>query len=92
MSKVVIAGGARTPIGKFQGAFAGLTAMDLGGTAIRGALERSKAKASDVDYVVFGQVVTGMDVVRKLTRTMDSGNRPVPGVEPDKIVRARMLP
>ncbi len=42
-------------------------------------------------YAVFGQVVTGMDVVRKLNRTMDGGNKAIPGVEPDKIVKARML-
>ncbi|MBM3269692.1 MAG: peptidylprolyl isomerase [Candidatus Sericytochromatia bacterium] len=41
-------------------------------------------------YVVFGQVVKGMDVVDKLTRTMDRGNSPVPDVKPDKILRARL--
>lgn len=43
-------------------------------------------------YVVFGQVVTNMDVVRKLNRTMDRGSStPFPGVEPDRVVEARML-
>lgn len=42
-------------------------------------------------YVVFGQVVRGMDVVDKLTRTMDSQNSPIPGVRPDKIVKAKLL-
>ena len=59
MSKVVIAGGARTPIGKFQGAYQSLTAMDLGGVAIQGALERSRVSPDQVDYVVFGQVLQG---------------------------------
>lgn len=43
-------------------------------------------------YVVFGQVVTGMDVVARLNRTMVRGSStPFPGVEPDRIIRARML-
>jgi acetyl-CoA C-acetyltransferase len=37
----VIVGGARTPIGKLSGALNGFTAMDLGGFAIKAALERS---------------------------------------------------
>ena len=37
----VIVGGARTPIGKLQGAFASMSAVDLGGVAIRAALERA---------------------------------------------------
>lgn len=42
-------------------------------------------------YVVFGQVVKGIDVVRKVTRTMDQGNSAIPGVKPDKIVKAKLL-
>jgi acetyl-CoA C-acetyltransferase len=53
----VIVAGARTPIGKLSGAFASLTAMDLGGFAIRAALERAGVKPEDVDYVFMGQVL-----------------------------------
>jgi acetyl-CoA C-acetyltransferase len=53
----VLLGGARTPIGKFMGAFASLPATDLGGYAIAAALERSGVAASEVDYVVMGQVL-----------------------------------
>jgi len=53
----VIVGGARTPIGKFNGGLAGLTGAQLGGIAIEGALERSGVAAGDVDYVVMGQVL-----------------------------------
>ncbi len=42
-------------------------------------------------YVVFGQVVQGMDIVRKLTKTMDPGNSPIPGIKPDKIVKAKIM-
>ena len=41
MSRSVIVAGARTPIGKLSGAFASLSAMDLGGVAIRATLERA---------------------------------------------------
>src|SRR5215470_7306445 len=53
----VIVGSARTPIGKLSGAFAGLSAMDLGGLAIKAALERAGIGAEQVDYVLMGQVL-----------------------------------
>src|SRR6202521_5101755 len=57
MPGTVIVAGARTPIGKLSGAFASLTAMDLGGFAIRAALERAGVRPEDVDYVFMGQVL-----------------------------------
>jgi len=53
----VIVAGARTPIGKLSGALAGFSAMDLGGFAIRAALERAGVAPDDVDYVFMGQVL-----------------------------------
>jgi acetyl-CoA C-acetyltransferase len=53
----VIVAGARTPIGKLSGAFAGFTAMDLGGFAIAAALEKAGVKPEDVEYVLMGQVL-----------------------------------
>lgn len=53
----VIAAGARTPIGKLAGGLAGFTAMDLGGLAIRAALERAGVQPEQVDYVFMGQVL-----------------------------------
>src|SRR3954466_16212919 len=53
----VIVSTARTPIGKLSGAFASLTAMDLGGVAIEGALERGGVGPEQVDYVIMGQVL-----------------------------------
>jgi acetyl-CoA C-acetyltransferase len=53
----VIVGGARTPIGKLAGAFAGFSAMDLGGFAIAAALERAGIRPDQVDYVFMGQVL-----------------------------------
>src|ERR1700687_4891232 len=57
MTGAVIVGSARTPIGKLSGAFAGLSAMDLGGIAIKRALERAGIGAEQVDYVLMGQVL-----------------------------------
>ncbi len=57
MSNPVICSVARTPIGRFQGAYSSLTAMDLGGAAIAAALERSGLAPPDVDEVLFGHVL-----------------------------------
>ena len=51
---VVILGAARTPMGAFQGDFASLSAHDLGGAAIKAAVERSGIVADKVDEVLFG--------------------------------------
>jgi acetyl-CoA C-acetyltransferase len=53
----VIVGGARTPIGKLAGSLKGFTAMDLGGFAIKSALERSGVAGDQVDYVIMGHVI-----------------------------------
>jgi acetyl-CoA C-acetyltransferase len=53
----VVLSGARTPIGKLAGAFAGFTAMELGGFAISAALERAGVAPTDVDYVFMGHVL-----------------------------------
>jgi acetyl-CoA C-acetyltransferase len=68
MSDVVIAGAARTPVGAFNGALAGLSAAELGTVAITNALERAGVPAADVDEVVMGQVLTaatGMNPARQ---------------------------
>jgi acetyl-CoA C-acetyltransferase len=57
MSGSVIVGSARTPIGKLSGALAGFTAQDLGGLAIKAALDRAGVDAEQVDYVLMGQVL-----------------------------------
>jgi len=52
-----IVAGARTPIGKLSGGLASFSAADLGGFAIKAALERSAVAPEDVDYVIMGQVL-----------------------------------
>jgi acetyl-CoA C-acetyltransferase len=51
---IVILGAARTPMGAFQGDFAGLAAHDLGGAAIKAAIERAGISPAIVDEVLFG--------------------------------------
>src|SRR3712207_4625081 len=57
MSKTVILGTARTPIGKLGGGLSSLDATDLGGHAIKCALERADVEPDRVDHVVMGQVL-----------------------------------
>jgi acetyl-CoA C-acetyltransferase len=54
---IVIVGAARTAQGRMLGALAAKSAVDLGATAIAGALERAGVGAGAVDYVYMGQVV-----------------------------------
>ena len=58
MKEIVIVSAARTPVGSFNGAFANTPAHELGAVAITAALERAKLEASEVDEVIFGQVLT----------------------------------
>ncbi|MEV0147298.1 MULTISPECIES: acetyl-CoA C-acetyltransferase [unclassified Nonomuraea] len=57
MSGSVIVAGARTPIGRLLGALSGLPAVELGGIAIKAALERAGVAPADVEYVIMGQVL-----------------------------------
>jgi acetyl-CoA C-acetyltransferase len=51
---IVILGAARTPMGGFQGDFSSLAAHDLGGAAIKAAIERAGISPALVDEVLFG--------------------------------------
>src|ERR1700753_3141369 len=53
----VIVGGARTAIGRLLGSLGGGSGADLGGIAIKAALERSGLSGDQVDYVIMGQVL-----------------------------------
>lgn len=57
MSHSVITGIARTPIGRYGGALKPLRAADLGGEAIRAAVETSKTDPAQFDEVIFGHVL-----------------------------------
>jgi acetyl-CoA C-acetyltransferase len=59
VGKSVIIAGARTPFGKLNGALASKSAVELGGIAIKAALDRSGVAPDDVDHVIVGQVLQG---------------------------------
>ncbi|HKY33226.1 MAG TPA: acetyl-CoA C-acetyltransferase [Candidatus Polarisedimenticolia bacterium] len=66
---VVVAGAVRTPIGKFGGALAGMTAAELGSVAGREALRRSGVPPSELSEVIFGcarQAGGGPNVARQI--------------------------
>jgi len=53
----VIAGGARTPVGRLLGSLASKSASELGGVAIAAALDRAGVRPDEVEYVIMGQVL-----------------------------------
>ena len=57
MTGSVIVAGARTPMGRLLGSLKDLSAADLGGVAIAGALARAGVAPDAVDYVIMGQVI-----------------------------------
>lgn len=58
MQEVYIISAVRTPIGSFGGALSSLTAIELGSTAIKGALAKAKVASKEVDEVFMGNVVS----------------------------------
>ncbi|MEJ6821588.1 MAG: beta-ketoacyl synthase N-terminal-like domain-containing protein, partial [Flavobacteriales bacterium] len=57
MKEVVIVGAARTPIGSFGGALSGISAPNLGATAIKGALQKAGLSPDLVEEVYMGNVL-----------------------------------
>ncbi|HVP84842.1 MAG TPA: acetyl-CoA C-acetyltransferase [Rhizomicrobium sp.] len=58
MEDVVIVAAARTPVGSFNGAFANVSAHDLGKAVIADVLKRSDVAPKDVSEVIMGQILT----------------------------------
>ncbi|WML63590.1 acetyl-CoA C-acetyltransferase [Rhodococcus sp. AH-ZY2] len=58
MTSSVIVAGARTPMGRLQGALKDFSGSDLGGVAIAGALAKAGVAPEQVEYVIMGQVLT----------------------------------
>lgn len=65
MRDVVICEPVRTPIGRYDGMFAGISAVELGVTALRGLLERT-----GIDPALVGDVIIGRGAVRVTTRVV----------------------
>ncbi|WP_066398338.1 acetyl-CoA C-acetyltransferase [Cytobacillus eiseniae] len=59
MGKTVILAGARTPFGKFAGGLSSFSASDLGGFAVKEALNRAGVKPEEVGEVILGTVLQG---------------------------------
>src|SRR6476469_6391426 len=57
MTGSVIVNGARTPMGRLMGSLKDFSGADLGGVAIKAALERSGVTPDQVQYVIMGQVL-----------------------------------
>ncbi len=76
--RVVLAGGVRTPIGKFGGALAGSSAAALGGIAARAAIERSGVPAMAVDEAIVGHARmagNGTNLARQIVRRAELGDQ-----------------
>jgi acetyl-CoA C-acetyltransferase len=56
-NQTVIVAGARTPIGRLLGGLKGFTGAELGGFAIKGALEKAGVSPDQIEYVIMGQVL-----------------------------------
>jgi acetyl-CoA C-acetyltransferase len=88
----VICSIARTPIGRFNDVFSPLTAMQLGGFAIRGALERAGIGADSIDEVVFGHVLqAGQGQITSRQAAVEAGiPMTVPAVTINKVCLSGM--
>jgi acetyl-CoA C-acetyltransferase len=74
MTEVYIAGGARTPMGGFQGSLQTMSAVDLGAAAIESAIERTGLKADQVQEVIMGCVLpSGLRQGPARQAAMDAG-------------------
>ena len=92
MGRSVIVAGARTPIGRFGGAFAELPAVALGAHAIRAAVERSGIDGQQVDYAIVGHVLqAGAGQITSLQASIGAGlPKDVPAITLNKVCLSGM--
>ena len=88
----MIVSGARTPIGKFRGAFADLRAVDLGAVAIRAAVERAGVAGEQIDYAIVGHVLqAGAGQITSLQASIEGGlPKDVPAITINKVCLSGM--
>ena len=77
MESIVIVSGARTAVGTFGGSLKDFQATDLGGIAIKNAVERAGLKPEDIDEVVMGCV--GQAAENAFMARVSSIARSIPG-------------
>ena len=87
MTTSVIVAGARTPIGKLGGSLAGFPAVELGGIAIRAALQRAGVAADQVEYVIMGHVLqAGAGQITARQAAIRAGiPKEIPGITINKV-------
>lgn len=92
MAELVIAGGARTAFGKFGGALRGMRAVQLGGIAIQGALQKSGVQPQTVDEVMMGMAVQAGAGQNPARQAADYGGLPpaVPAETINKVCASGM--
>ena len=92
MPSTVILGTARTPFGKMGGALASQDAVELGGTAIAAALERSSVDPEQVEHVTYGQVLqAGQDQIPSRQAQVKAGiPKEVPSETVNKVCASGM--
>lgn len=92
MRTSVITGIARTPIGRYNGVLAPLRAVDLGGAAVRAAVERSGVDRAEVDEVMFGHVLQAGEGQITARQAAVAGGLPmtVPSVTINKVCLSGM--
>src|SRR5260370_35172313 len=70
----VILSAVRTPIGKFQGGLAGLSAPELGGKVVAEAMRRAGLNSNEIDEAILGNVVqAGLGQNPALTAALKGG-------------------
>jgi acetyl-CoA C-acetyltransferase len=87
MTQPYLLAGARTPIGKFLGAFQNVTAPELGAVVIREALRRAVIESARVDEVIMGNVISaGLGQAPARQAAMKAGLPPtVPAMTVNKV-------
>lgn len=92
MQNSVITGIARTPIGRYGGSLTPLRAVELGGVAIRAAVERSEVDRAEVDEVMFGHVLQAGEGQITARQAAVAGGLPmtVPSVTINKVCLSGM--
>ena len=92
MGRSVIVAGARTPIGKFRGALAPLSAVELGGRTIRAAVDRARIAREQVEYTIFGHVLqAGQGQITSLQASIGGGlPKEVPAITLNKVCLSGM--
>ncbi|MCD6022254.1 MAG: 3-ketoacyl-CoA thiolase [Actinomycetia bacterium] len=88
----MIVAGARTPTGKFRGAFSELRAVELGAHAVRAAVERAGIAGEQVDYTILGHVLqAGAGQITSLQASIGGGlPKDVPAITINKVCLSGM--